>query len=102
MESIMPNGIKRLVIGALAAIGIVALSASTIGNAVALTATHRDGGYAGQNSPQQDVRPESGCEDATSPNKAPPAAIEEASEGLVAECGRTNGEPSKQGAAGRD
>src|SRR5437016_221359 len=95
MESIVANGIERLIIGAAAAIGIVALSASTIGSAVALTAveaTHQDGGYASQNSPQQDARPESDCEDAASRNEAPPAAIEEASQlGLVAVCGRTNG-----------
>jgi hypothetical protein len=105
MESIMANGIERLMIGAAAAIGIVALSASTIGRAVALTAVegkHLDGGYASQNAPQQDARPERDCEDAASSNKAPPSAIEEASEGLVAVCGRTNEKPSKQGAAVRD
>src|SRR5262245_64182746 len=102
MESIMRNGIKRLIIGAPVAIGIVALSASTIGSAVALTAeaTHRDGGYAGQNSPQQEARPESDCEDAASPNTASSAAIEEASQrGLVAVCGRPIG--PKQGPGGR-
>jgi|SRR5262245_26464098 len=97
MESIMANGIERLIIGAAAAIGIVALSASTIGSAVALTAveaTHRDGAYASQNAPQQDARPESDPKDAASPNTAPPAAIEEASQpGLVPVRGRTDGEP---------
>jgi hypothetical protein len=98
----MLNGIKRLIIGVPAAIGIVVLSASTIGNAVALTATNRDRGYADQNSSQQDAKPERDCKDVASPNKAPPSAIEEASEGLVAACGRTNEKPSKPGAAVRD
>jgi hypothetical protein len=91
MEAVMSGNVRHWVLGIGAAIGIVAVSAST---AVAFTpeANHRDGKYSEKKTlPDADLKGER--EDIAGPTEVTPEGVRASQQGVVAPSGRTNTKP---------